>query len=193
MHSLTAPVYKNMPEPFVVISYSKNESSAQLAYLINLYNAATLQLIINHYPVKSIKDIGSIFKGPWSQKVVPLFGEKITLDTLEHEIIRKKYSEPRIHMALVCAAKGCPPLRNEAYTEERLSLQLDDQSKAYITSPQGLIVDTAKNTIYISSIFDWYGKDFTSVIDFVEKYSGLKLATFKQDWIEYNWQLNDLH
>ena len=99
---------------------------AQLAFLINLYNAATLKLIVDHYPIKSIKNIGSFFKGPWDQPVVRLFGQTITLDNLEHDIIRKDYSEPRIHLALVCAAKGCPPLISEAYVAGRLDDQLDD-------------------------------------------------------------------
>ncbi|MDK2857132.1 MAG: hypothetical protein PWQ89_251 [Verrucomicrobiota bacterium] len=85
------------------------DKSRQLAFLINLYNAATLELIVDHYPVKSIKEIGNWFKGPWDQPAVSLFGTKITLNELEHGIIRKRYHEPRIHMALVCAAKGCPP------------------------------------------------------------------------------------
>ena len=85
--------------------------SQQLAFLINLYNAATLRLILDHYPLKSIKDIGSVFKGPWKQEVVPLLGKTVTLDFLEHGILRKKYAEPRLHFAIVCAAKGCPPLR----------------------------------------------------------------------------------
>ena len=84
----------------------------QLAFLINLYNATTLRLIVDHYPVKSIKDIGNLWKGPWDQPVVRLFGRKVTLNTIEHDILRKNYEEPRIHFALVCAARGCPPLRD---------------------------------------------------------------------------------
>ena len=81
----------------------------QLAFLINLYNASTLHLVLDHYPVDSIKEIGSLFKGPWDQSVVPLFGKTITLNELEHGIIRKQHKEPRIHMALVCAAKTGRP------------------------------------------------------------------------------------
>ncbi len=107
----------------------------QLAFLINLYNAATLQLVVDHYPVKSIKKIKHRFKGPWDQPVVPMFGKKISLNTLEHKIIRPTYKEPRVHMALVCAAKGCPILRSEAYTAERLDEQLDNQSHRYLAPP----------------------------------------------------------
>jgi hypothetical protein len=163
----------------------------QLAFLINLYNAATLQLIVEHYPVKSIKDIGSVFKGPWDQPVVPLFRKTITLNELEHGIIRKQYKEPRIHMALVCAAKGCPILRNEAYTAERLDEQLADQSKRYLASPAGLIVNRAKGIAYLSSIFKWYGNDFPSILDFVEKQSGEKITGLKIRYLKYDWSLNE--
>lgn len=163
----------------------------QLAFLINLYNAATLQLIADHYPVKSIKDIGNLFKGPWDQPMVPMFGTKITLNALEHEIIRKQYNEPRIHMALVCAAKGCPPLRSEAYAAEKLDAQLDDQSRIYLTSPAGLVIDRAKKEAKISSIFKWYGGDFPSVPAFIEKHSGRSLDGLKIRYLDYDWSLNE--
>lgn len=169
---------------------SWNESE-QLAFLINLYNAATLQLIVDHYPVKSIKKIGNLFKGPWDQPVVPLFGKTITLNNLEHDIIRKQFDEPRIHMALVCAAKGCPPLRSEAFTAEQLNEQLDDQSRIYLASPAGLVVDRAKGEAHISSIFKWYGGDFSSVPAFVEQHSGQSLDGLKIRYLDYDWSLND--
>lgn len=132
----------------------------RLAFLINLYNAATLKLIIDHYPIKSIKDIGNFFKGPWDQPAVKLFGKTITLNHLEHGILRKQYSEPRIHMVLVCAAKGCPPLRSEAYLAEKLEDQLSNQSRRYLLSPAGLGIDRGEKTVNFSSIFKWYGEDF---------------------------------
>ena len=136
--------------------------SQRLAFLINLYNAGTLKLIVDHYPVKSIKDIGSFVKGPWDQPAVKLFGKIITLNHLEHDILRKQFSEPRIHMALVCAAKGCPPLRSEVYLAETLDGQLNDQSRGYLTSQAGLSIDREKKVVYFSSIFKWYGEDFIS-------------------------------
>ena len=134
--------------------------SQRLAFLINLYNAGTLKLIIDHYPVKSIKDIGSLFKGPWDQQAVKLFGKTITLNHLEHDILRKQYSEPRLHMVLVCAAKGCPQLRGKAYTADKLDEQFSDQSRRYLVSPAGLRIDREKQIVYFSSIFKWYGEDF---------------------------------
>lgn len=169
------------------IDWSRNE---QLAFLINLYNAATLQLILDHYPVKSIKDIGSFFKGPWDQPVVSLFGKSITLNELEHGIIRKRYKEPRVHMALVCAARGCPPLRSEAYTAEKLNQQLDDQTRIYLASPAGLVIDRAHRVAHISSIFKWYSDDFASVRSFIEKYSGESLDGLKIRYLDYDWSLN---
>lgn len=138
-------------------------ASRRLAFLINLYNAATLKLIVDHYPVKSIKDIGGFFRGPWDQTFIKFFGSTVTLNHLEHDILRKQYQEPRIHMALVCAAKGCPPLRNEAYTAEKLDKQLEDQSFRYLAGAAGLRIDRSKNVVYVSSIFKWYGGDFREV------------------------------
>ncbi|MDP8231832.1 MAG: DUF547 domain-containing protein, partial [Candidatus Zophobacter franzmannii] len=136
------------------------KETQQIAYLSNLYNASTIKLIQDHYPVKSIKDIGSFFKGPWDQPAVRLFGKAITLNTLEHRILRVKYAEPRLHMALVCAAKGCPPLRSEAYTAEKLSAQLNDQAKQFLSNPIKFRIDRRNRKVYISPIFKWYGEDF---------------------------------
>jgi hypothetical protein len=145
----------------------------QLAFLINLYNAATLQLILDHFPVKSIKQIGGLFKGPWSLKVVRLFGDTVTLDYLEHDILRKQYDEPRMHMALVCAASSCPPLRAEAYVAEKLVDQLNAQTREFLTSPNGLRIDRQQMAVYFSSVFKWYGDDFVAGFRPVDGFSGL--------------------
>ncbi len=167
------------------------DQNEQLAFLINLYNAATLQLILDHYPIESIKKIGTLFKGPWDQPAVVLFGKTITLNELEHGLIRKRYKEPRIHMALVCAAKGCPPLRNEVYTADQLDAQLDDQSRIYLASRDGRVIDRSKGVVNISSIFKWYGDDFSSVESFVEKYSGESIKGLKIRYLNYDWSLNE--
>jgi hypothetical protein len=188
--------------------------SQRLAFLINLYNAATLKLIIDHYPVKSIKDIGSFLKGPWDQPVVRLFGRTLTLNHLEHDILRKLYSEPRIHMVLVCAAKGCPPLRSEAYLADKLDAQLDDQSWRYLVSPAGLRIDREKKVVYFSSIFKWYGEDFIAryapatgftgldkteraVANFYSQYLAaadshfLSVGGYSVKYLNYDWSLNE--
>ncbi len=120
----------------------------QLAFFINLYNAGTLLLIIDHYPVASIKDIAADSEGPWELPVVSLFGKKITLNHLEHRIIRKSYDEPRIHFALVCAALGCPDLRNEPYTAQKLNQQLEDRGKSFISDSTKNRVDLERRIVY---------------------------------------------
>ena len=163
----------------------------RLAFAFNLYNASTLQLIVDHYPIKSIRDIGTRFRGPWKQPAVRFRGSTITLDALEHGYLRKEYNEPRLHLALVCAAKGCPPLRREAYVAERLDAQLDDQSRKYLGSSRGLQLDRANGEARISAIFQWYGKDFPSVAAFVAKHSGESLDGLKIRYLDYDWSLNE--
>ena len=132
----------------------------QLAFLLNVYNAATLQLVIEHYPVTSIKDIGSSFKSPWRLPWVRLFGRTITLDTLEHRIIRPRFHDPAVHFALVCAAKGCPPLRSEPFVGSRLKEQFTDQARSFLAQSGKNRVDPPRHTVYLSPIFKWYREDF---------------------------------
>ncbi len=174
----------------------------RIAFLCNAYNAWTLRLIIDHYPVKSIKDIGGLFSGPWDQAIVRLFGETITLDTLEHKILRKEFDEPRIHFALVCAAKGCPRLRNEAYVNTRLDEQLTDQAKRFLAASDQNRVDADAHMVYLSPIFKWYGGDFEkksgSVLAALKPYwpessssVALEKGSFKIRYTDYDWSLNE--
>jgi hypothetical protein len=173
----------------------------RLAFLINLYNAATLELIIDHYPVKSIKKIWPPWKSPWKQEVVRLFGEKVTLDHVEHGLIRKNYKEPRIHFALVCAAISCPPLRKEPYTPERLDEQLTDEGRNFLNTPDKNRVDLANRTAYLSKIFKWFSGDFEenagSILAFVRPYFPEEISkkidegTFRVEYLDYDWALND--
>lgn len=173
----------------------------QIAFLCNLYNAATLQLIIDHYPVESIKKIGGRWKGPWKQEVVSLFGEKVTLDHVEHDLIRKDYKEPRVHFALVCAARSCPPLRGEPYTPEKLDEQLEDQGRIFMNAPSKNRVDLENRTVYLSKIFKWFSGDFEeasgSVLAFVRPYfpedisKQLEDGEFAVEYMDYDWALND--
>ena len=178
------------------------QASDRLALLINLYNAATLQLIIDHYPVKSIKDIGGFFRGPWKQRVVRLYGKTITLNTLEHEIIRKQFDEPRVHAALVCAAQGCPPLRPEAYVGARLEAQLAEQMRTFLADSTKNHVNVRSGKISLSRIFKWYGKDFTkngktllgSLAPYWPDQAAARLKS-RRDWdiayTDYDWSLNE--
>ncbi|MBJ2130241.1 DUF547 domain-containing protein [Alteromonas sp. IB21] len=143
-------------------SWSKAD---QLAFLINAYNAYTIDLILTQYPdLDSIRDLGGFFSSPWKKEVAPLLGKTLTLDEIEHEFIRgqsqntKGYNEPRIHFAVNCASIGCPALREEAYVGEKLDSQLDAQTQRFLADTSRNRMDG--NTLKLSKIFDWYGEDF---------------------------------
>ncbi len=141
----------------------------QLAFLINAYNAYTLDIVVRHYPVKSIRNIGSFFRKTWAIRFADLLGQKRTLDDIEHRMIRQKgvYDEPRIHVALVCAAVGCPALRNEAYTAEKLDAQLEQALVLFLSDRTRNRYDGKTRTFHVSPLFQWYGDDFK------EKYGSL--------------------
>lgn len=185
---------------------SKGEFAAwskqdQLAFLINLYNAATLNLIVDNYPVKSIRSIGWVPGSAWKQKIVLLFGEKISLDDLEHGTIRQSYHEPRVHFALVCAARGCPPLRAEAYTGEKLDHQLDDQGRKFLGDTQKNRFDATTRTAQLSPIFRWFAEDFGEtpervlafIAPFLPEQSQLppEHGDIALSYTDYDWSLND--
>ncbi len=184
------------------LEFKRWSEAERLALLINLYNAATLKLIVDHYPVKSIKDIGGLLRGPWKQKVVRLFGQVITLDHLEHEIIRKEYPDARAHFALVCAARGCPPLPAEAFIGARLSAQMEATGRVFLGQSEKNRVDGPNRTVHLSPIFKWFSEDFErhagSVLKFVTPYfseadrQALERDTFRIRHTDYDWTLNDL-
>lgn len=175
--------------------WSKNE---QMAYWINAYNAYTIRLILDHYPVKSIKDIGSKIKipfvtTPWAAKFFSIGGNKMSLDNIEHGTLRKKYNDPRIHFALVCASISCPRLRNEAYTAAKLDAQLDDQGRDFLNDPTKNKV--SKDKAELSNYFNWYKGDWKdngqSVAKWVNKYSTIKMNDDTDvSYRAYNWNLN---
>ncbi|MFN0068771.1 MAG: DUF547 domain-containing protein [Limisphaerales bacterium] len=133
----------------------------RLALLLNLYNAATFRLIADHYPVGSIRSIGTLPGAAWRLPVVRLGGQLMTLDHLEHQVIRAEYAEPRIHFALVCAAVSCPPLRPEPFAGARLDAQLDDQTRLFLADADKNRLDAATGTLHLSPIFKWFKEDFT--------------------------------
>jgi hypothetical protein len=164
--------------------WTKNET---LAYWINAYNAFTIKLIIDNYPVKSINDISQ----PWDKKFIPINGKSISLNYIEHEILRKM-NEPRIHFAINCASISCPKLLNEAYVPETLDGQLDNAAKEFINSNKNKLTS---GNIKISKIFKWFKKDFEtngSIIDFINNYSEIKLSSKEKiGYLDYNWSLNE--
>lgn len=132
----------------------------KLTFWINVYNIMAAKMVVDHYPVKSIKDAGSLFTAVWKKEVGVVAGKKRTLNEIEHEILRKM-SEPRIHVAIVCASVSCPDLRGEAYTADKLDEQLNDQLKLFLANAEkGLRVDLNKGRVYLSSIFKWFKEDF---------------------------------
>lgn len=170
-----------------------------MAYWINAYNAFTIKLISNYYPIKSIKDIGSSIQipfvnTPWDIKFITLGKEKMDLNTIEHGKLRKLFDDPRIHMALVCASKSCPILLNEAYDPKRLDAQLNQQAKAFLSDPfrNKISADNPQ----LSMIFKWYSMDFNknggSVREFINRYSSVKIKPdAKISHIDYDWGLNE--
>jgi hypothetical protein len=173
----------------------------QLALLLNLYNAATLQLVSDHYPVSSVRKIGGLFQSPWKLPVIRLWGQTHTLDWLENEFIRPRYQEPRVHFALVNAAKGCPPLRDEPYVAVRLEAQLDDQGRTFMAQRECNRFDGSKHTLYLSPIFKWYRDDFTAsgkpleqvVSPFCSASDARSMAESKVRIVftTYDWSLNE--
>ncbi len=165
-------------------TWSRN---AKLAYWINAYNAFTVKLILDHYPVKSIMDIHG--GKPWDVIWIQIGNKKYSLNQIEHEIIRPEFGEPRIHFAVNCAALSCPPLGRTAFTEKNIENLLDKQTREFIGNKQMNTI--GKNKLEISQIFEWYREDFTSLISFIQKYSSISIDPgaiihFK----EYDWALN---
>ena len=190
-------------------TYTAWNEAEQIAFLTNAYNAFTLQSIIDRQPLDdSIRDI----PGVWKRRKFALAGKELTLDNIEHDILRKDFNEPRIHVALVCAAMSCPPLRNEPYLPEQLDAQLDDQTAKFATSPHGFDLDRQNKRVYLSSIFKWYGQDFEQTYGIENKFNGndkqravlnyfsptlnpqerefLEQEDYRVKYLDYDWSLN---
>ncbi len=166
------------------VHLSKN---VKLAYWINVYNANTLLLITDHYPLKSILDLDN--GKTWDVKRIKIGMNTYSLNQIENEILRKEFKDARIHFALNCAAASCPPLLNKIYDPVDIESQLDQQTKLFLNST---VKSIAPNQIEISKLFEWYAGDFGDIILFVNKYSDLKFPD-KTTFIysAYNWKLNE--
>lgn len=179
------------------------EKNQKLAFLINVYNAFTVKLIVDNYPVKSIKDIGELFSSPWKKKFFKLFGEVRHLDWLEHERIRPIFNEPQVHFALVCASKGCPALQKEAFVGNSLGQQLYFSTRLFLKDKTRNEVLFDKSIMNISSIFKWYKDDFVKSSGSVEAFIipfitddnieiMKRLGTpYKINYLDYDWALNE--
>lgn len=187
-------------------------SAQQQAFLINAYNAFTVELILTRYPdLKSIKDLGSLFSGPWSGKWIDLVGEVRGLDNIEHVMFREKggYDEPRVHFAVNCASIGCPMLREEAFTAVALDTQLEEQAQRFMADSSRNRYDAKSKTLYLSKIFDWYSVDFEQGhrgIDSLQTFARQHADQLTKDpaaraallnepvrirFLSYDWHLND--
>jgi hypothetical protein len=194
---------------FSPAAYDQLSEPEQIAFWLNAYNAITLKSIIDQTPLKaSIKDI----PGVWKWRKHPVAGQSLTLDRIEHEILRQRFNEPRIHAALVCAANSCPPLRQEPYDGDRLEEQLQDQTQRFLNHPQGFRLDQANQKVYLSSIFQWFGQDWQksfqpqqgfqgndpekAVLNFIGNYLPPQEQAFLQNgeyqiqYFDYDWSLN---
>jgi hypothetical protein len=191
--AITADQLDSAAVDFIHLSKKEFDSlppNDRIAYLVNLYNFNTIVLIKRNYPLKTgIRDISN----PWGKAFVPLFGKLVSLDHIEHDMLRKNFTEPRIHFALVCASKSCPPLLSSAYTGNALETQLQSQAMAFLS-------DTSKNRIQgqtaaVSQIFQWYGKDFEKkhggFMKFICTTLGIPLPHTVQ-FIPYDWSLNQV-
>jgi hypothetical protein len=142
--------------------FSSWTKAERMAFLINAYNAFTLELIVAHHPVRSIKDIGGVFDNRWKRKFFKLFGKDAYLDMIEHEMLRKPgaYNEPRVHYAVNCASIGCPMLREEAFVAARLDKQLEEQAERFLSDRSRNRFSAGK--LEVSMIFNWFKEDWTS-------------------------------
>lgn len=180
---------------------SRNE---QMAFWINVYNAFTLKLITDNYPVRSINDLHaapglvlSVLTGRtvWQRWTFEINGERYTLDRVEHDILRKRYADFRIHAAVNCASRGCPPLRAEAFEPARLDAQLEDQMRVFLRSSK----IGSDGTLYVSKIFDWYRSDFETrgplsgaLRPYLPPEAAARLqAGTKIEFLDYDWALNE--
>jgi len=175
------------------------DRNGQLSYWINAYNILAIDVVVQHYPVESIRDVGSLLRPIWKKTAGTAGGRPLSLDEIEHGILRPM-GEPRIHMAIVCASTSCPSLAREPYFADRLEAQLDAVARAFVANPSKG-VDVEARSLRLSKIFDWFAKDFAAsggVVAFVRRHASPELRAEidalgsdpKLDWFDYDWSLN---
>jgi len=156
----TSAEWKRLAQQVRAAKPSRLERAQRLAYWINAYNILTIDLILDHYPVDSIRDIGSFFSPVWKIPVATIEGRQVSLDDIEHEILRKM-GEPRIHAAIVCASTSCPPLARSPFRSATLGEDLDRAMRSWLASPRkGVSIDRTRKVVTVSKIFDWFEADF---------------------------------
>lgn len=196
-----AGVDRAMLKPYLVamqaIVPSQYNRAEQFAYWVNLYNAATVDLILEAYPVKSIRNLGFASSGPWDKKILTVDGFPLSLNNIEHGILRPLWQDPRIHYAVNCASIGCPNLAQQAYSSARLEEMLEAAARSYVNHPRGFMRTDGKLTA--SSIYNWYQTDWgdeSGVLDHARKYADADQRAVIGDaagigGYEYDWSLNE--
>ncbi len=203
-------------------TYEAWSDDAKVAFWINAYNALTLKMVVDHYPIRPGKISGYVYPdnsirqipGVWEKFQFLLVGEKLALNQIEHEVLRAKFGEPRIHVALVCAAMGCPRLRGESYVGERLDQQFDEDARSFFADPGKFRIDRGGSKVYISSILKWFGSDFIQKYTPAQGFAGheeaeravlnfasthlppddgtyLRSDAYEVEYLDYDWSLNE--
>jgi hypothetical protein len=201
-------------------TFEKWQEEAKIAFWLNAYNSLTLKAIIDNYPIKASFFKSRIYpknsirqiRGVWDEIKFDVIGKQYTLEHIEHKILRVKFNEPRIHMAMVCAAIGCPPLRNEPYMANNLDAQLKDQTRKFLANPEKFRLE--KTVVYISPIFKWFADDFVKTYGKGDSFAGnkgtkgailrfvsenldeaiekeMETKKLKIKYLDYDWSLNE--
>jgi len=202
--------------------YENWAKKQKIAFWLNAYNGLTLKVIIENHPIKSSWTKSLIYPknsirqidGVWDEITHNVMGQELTLEHIEHEILRKEFNEPRIHMALVCAAMGCPPLHREPYVGTELDSQFNEQAREFLNNPKKFKLVRSKNSVYLSPIFKWFAEDFaekyghkgkvdgkskekSAIIHFITQYLSrdqqryLLNGTYRIKYLDYDWSLNE--
>jgi hypothetical protein len=205
--------------------YANWSREEKLAFWINAYNAFTIKAVIEHYPIEGNIGLASIIypknsirqiSGVWDKLRFQAAGKMVTLDEIEHGILRKEFKEPRIHFVIVCASIGCAPLKSAAYRADIINEQLESQAIEFVNNPEKVKINPADRTVKLSKIFDWFGEDFIeefgntelfkdrntkerAVLNFIRKYlrneeerALLESNQFRTSYLKYDWSLNEL-
>ena len=185
-------------EALAAVNPESLSTDDQFAFYVNAYNAWTIKLILSRYPdIRSIKDLGSLFSSPWKKNIARIDGNLMTLDQIEHDILRKRFKDPRVHFAVNCASKSCPPLQGEPFAGSLLNDQLNQAARAFINAPRFNRLEG--DTLWVSKIFDWFPEDFDGdVIGYFIKFADLPMrnqleknkARIKLKYLDYDWSLN---